>query len=228
MTALCLEARFAATVGYGDGGFDLDVTLHLERGTLVLFGPSGAGKTLTIRGLAGLLRPTAGHISLGDNVLFESASGRWVPPHLRRVGYVPQSPSLMPQLNVAQNVAFGLPRSKRRPDDPTVLQLLEATGTRHLAEASVGRLSGGEVQRVSLARALSNEPELLLLDEPFASLDEGSRANLGELVKELSRAQNVPVVLVTHDRAEAQRIGDSVVLFETGRTTEQGPVSLLG
>ena len=227
MSAPALQAEFSVYVGHGGRDFSLDVSLRLDHGTLVLFGPSGAGKSLTIRCLAGLLRPTTGRITLGEETLFDHESGRWVAPHLRRVGYVPQTPSLMPQLNVAQNVAFGLPRSMRRPDAPRVLELLEATGTRHLAEAPVGRLSGGEVQRVSLARSLSNGPRLLLLDEPFASLDEGSRGQLGELLKDLSDAQDVPVVLVTHDRTEALRLGDDVVLYEIGRTAEQGPIGLL-
>lgn len=214
-----------AALGLSVGDFRLDVDLTLEEGVLVLFGPSGSGKTLTVLTLSGGMRPDSGRIELGGRVLFDSATRTWVPPRGRRVGYVPQHDALFPFRTVRENVAFGLPRSRRRAGDPGVDRLLEELEIRELAEARPGSLSGGERQRVALARALAVEPELLLLDEPFASIDRQGRSRLRGLLKDVLSRHPTPTVFVTHSVGEALELGDQVVRYERGRTAETGPPS---
>jgi molybdate transport system ATP-binding protein len=226
MTA-ALDARFALTVGAGERAFRVSAELALEAGVLVLFGPSGVGKTLTLHALAGLLDPEAGHVRVAGETLFDAAAGVRVPAHARRVGFVPQQHALFPFLDVAGNVAFGLPRAERR--GGRVPALLEELGLKDLAGARPASLSGGERQRVALARALAVEPRLLLLDEPFASIDQEGRAALRRMVREVIDRRGVPAVLVTHDVEEALALGDRLVRFARGKTMETDtPRALLG
>ena len=217
-----LEADFEVAVGDRASSFAVSASLSLDAGILVLFGPSGAGKTLTLQALAGLLRPRSGYLRAGGETLFDSGSRVFVPAHKRRIGYVPQHTSLFPFLNVLENVVFGLPRSARRAS-PHIEQLLEDLGIAPLARAPVASLSGGERQRVALARALAVKPRLLLLDEPFASIDLAGRAALRRGVRSLLALHGTPAVIVTHDAEEALELGDSLVLFERGRTGASGP-----
>lgn len=223
MSEAALEAELTLDVG----GFAVHAELRLQEGVLVFFGPSGAGKSLTLRAIAGLVRPKAGFIRVRGETLFDSARGVDVPSHLRRIGYVPQHHSLLPFRDVSANVAFGLPRAERKGDSAEVRALLEELGLAHLAHAMPPRLSGGERQRVALARALAVRPRLLLLDEPFASLDLEGRRRLREVVKETLRRHETPAAFVTHDPEEALTVGTQVVRFERGRTTETGVPALL-
>ena len=158
MTAPALEARFALEVGDRSARFRVEAEFALERGVLVFFGPTGAGKSLAIQALAGLVRPVEGRIAVGGEALFDAAAHRWVPAHRRRVGYVPQHHALFPFLDVEGNVAFGLPRRERRRGSARVRALLEELGLAPLARARPSSLSGGERQKVALARALVVEP----------------------------------------------------------------------
>jgi molybdate transport system ATP-binding protein len=225
--APALEARLAIRVGSGDRAFAVEAELALDAGVLVLFGASGVGKTLTLQALAGLITPASGHLRVRGEALFDAARRIDVPAHRRRIGYVPQQHALFPFLDVAGNVAFGLPRAERR--GARVGALLDELGIAKLAAAHPGSLSGGERQRVSLARALAVEPRLLLLDEPFASIDEEGRAALRRLLREVIDRRKMPAVLVTHDAGEAMTLGDRLVRFERGRTVAAGdPRELLG
>lgn len=218
-----LDARLLVRVGGGDERpFSLEVALRLDRGVLVLFGPSGAGKSITLKTLAGLLRPSSGWIRVGGEVLYDDRKGIHVPSHRRRVGYVPQHASLFPFLSVAENAAFGLPRSERRADDPIVRGLLRELGLAHLARSRPSVLSGGERQRVALARALAVRPKLLLLDEPFASIDHEGRRALRRLLRETLDRHGTPAVFVTHDPEEALDLGDHLFRIEAGRVTASG------
>jgi molybdate transport system ATP-binding protein len=216
-----LRATFTMRVGAPPNEFALEVSLELDAGVLVLFGPSGAGKTLTLKGLAGLVAVAEGRVQVGDETMLDTAHGVSVPPHARRIGYVPQGAALFPFLDVASNVTFGLPRAARPHD---ARPWLDALGVAHLATAMPASLSFGERQRVALARALAVRPKLLLLDEPFASVDEDGTESLRELVRETVSTRGVPVVLVTHDKADAAALGDRLVRFVRGRTVASGSV----
>ncbi|MFO0762762.1 MAG: ATP-binding cassette domain-containing protein [Byssovorax sp.] len=227
--APALLARLSVLAGDGPEAFAVEADLALDRGVLVLFGPSGAGKTLTLQALAGLLRPWRGNIVVQGDTMYDEARRIFVPPEKRRIGYVPQLHALFPFLDVAGNVAFGLPRKERRPDNPRVVALLEELGLAHLARANPASLSGGERQRVALGRALIVEPRLLLLDEPFASIDQEGRAALRAMLRHAIDRRSMPAVLVTHDPEEALSLGDWLVRFERGKTTVAGdPARLLG
>jgi len=220
-----LEADFRLTAG----AFDLSVQLQLDRGVLVLFGPSGAGKSLTVSALAGLVTPTEGRIVIGGDPLFDASQTIDVPTRKRRVGYVPQHHSLFPFRDVAENVAFGLPKERRHREDPLVVALLEELELTHLADSAPASLSGGERQRVAFARALAVEPKLLLLDEPFASIDRVGRQRVRSVLARILADRAIPAVLVTHDPAEALELGTQLALFERGRTVASGaPRDLLG
>jgi molybdate transport system ATP-binding protein len=197
----------------------------MERpGTLVLFGRSGVGKTLTLRALAGLERPTAGTIRQYGRTLFDAATGVSVRPQDRRVGYVPQHHALFPHLTVRGNVAFGVRGPER---DVRVDEVLAQLDLRTLADRRPGALSGGERQRVAVARALAPRPDWLLLDEPFSSLDEESRIGIRTWFGEHVRDANLVVLLVTHDASEAMAMGHHLVLLDDGRTIAEGTPDLL-
>jgi molybdate transport system ATP-binding protein len=217
-----IDAEFRLEVSDGAASsFRLEASFKLESGVLVFFGPSGAGKTLAVQALGGLIRPLDGRIEVRGRRLYSSADGLFVRSHRRRIGYVPQHDALFPFCKVFDNVAFGLPRAERRRDNPRLGDLLEELGIEHLSESTPSSLSGGERQRVALARALAVGPDLLLLDEPFASIDHRARKKLLDLLRRTLEHHQMPAVLVTHDIGEAEAIGDSVVRFQRGRTLGQ-------
>jgi iron(III) transport system ATP-binding protein len=183
-----------------------------------VLGVSGCGKTTLLRVIAGFERAQAGVVTLGERTLDDGRT--FVAPERRGIGYVPQEGALFPHLTVAANVGFGLPRRKRR--GPAVTELLAMVGIEELARRMPGELSGGEQQRVALARALARRPQVLLLDEPFSSLDASLRGRVREEVHALLRAQGVTTVLVTHDQEEALSMADSVAVLREGRVVQQG------
>ena len=204
-------------------GFTLDVGWSAGDGVAVLFGPSGAGKTLTLQCLAGLTRPDRGRIVVGDRVLFDAAAGIDLPPQQRRIGYVFQGYALFPHLTVADNVGFGLrdrPRPERR---ARVDSLLRRLGLGALERRYPRELSGGERQRVALGRALAIEPALLLLDEPLSALDAPLRRALRDELRGLLSEVGTAAVVVTHDFTEAYRLADRIVVYEGGRVVQAAP-----
>lgn len=200
--------------GYGRGRMVLDaVDLDVPAGGLVaVLGPSGCGKTTLLRVLAGLLPARAGSVELGERNLVG------VPPEKRRVGLVPQDAALFPHLSVRGNVGFGLPRAERR--GPRVNELLELAGIAELAERSPTALSGGQAARVALARALAPNPDLVLLDEPYAALDAGLRGRLRTDVAAILKAAGTTSVLVTHDQDEALSMADYVAVLDSGKVVQ--------
>ncbi len=213
-----VEQRFAS-------GFAVIAALDAELAAgsmLVLFGPSGAGKTTVLRQIAGLERPDAGAIRFGDEVWCDVATRQWRSPQERRVGVVFQEPTLFPHLSVRDNIRYGIrSRSGRDPVDDIATML----GIVGLENRYPRALSGGEAQRVALARALAPRPRLLLLDEPFAALDAPTRTRLRRDVRSLLQTTGTPAVLVTHDRAEALAMGDSAAVMIGGRVRQAGPIS---
>jgi molybdate transport system ATP-binding protein len=196
--------------------FIVDLSFEVADEILVLFGPSGAGKTSTLRMIAGLEKPDAGEIRLGDRVLYSSRDRVSLPPRERRCGFVLQSLALFPHLDVLGNVRYGVrdltPLARRRIDE-----LLDTFRIGHLASRFPSELSGGEQQRVAIARALVTEPDVLLLDEPFSSLDRETRHAVHDELLAARRSRPIPYVLVTHDRAEAERFGDRILHIDRGR-----------
>ena len=193
-------------------------------GTLVLFGPSGVGKTLTLRALAGLERPVSGTVRQQGRTLFDAAAGVCLRPQERRVGYVPQHAALFPHLSVRGNVAFGVHGRDRAARVDRMLAQLDLAP---LADRRPAALSGGERQRVAVARALAVDPETLLLDEPFSSLDRAARTELRAWFAEHVRHRALVVVMVTHDAEEARVLGDHLVRFADGRTIAAGPPAVV-
>ena len=217
MVSLAVEVRARR------GTFALDACFEAPPGITALFGPSGAGKTLTLRCVAGLERPDAGRIALGERVLVDRAAGVEVPPRLRAIGYVFQQYALFPHLDVLDNVAYGLgalPRGERR---ARARELLARVGLEGYETRRPRELSGGEQQRVAVARALATEPGLLLLDEPFAALDRRVRTRLRAELRRLHDQTGTPMLLVTHDLAEVRQLAEHLVLLEGGRVLRAGP-----
>jgi len=209
------------------GDFRLEVRFEAGRGVTALLGPSGCGKTTVLDLIAGLERPTHGRISMGDDILVDTASGTWTPSHRRQVGYVFQDSRLFPHLSVRQNLEYGarFAGHRERPQDEAhVVGLL---GLEPLLERRPATLSGGEKQRVAIGRALLSAPRLLLLDEPMASLDVARRAEILPYLARVREQAGIPIVHVSHALPEVARLADTVVLMEAGRVTAVGPVAEL-
>jgi molybdate transport system ATP-binding protein len=203
--------------------FTLDVEWAADGGVAALFGPSGAGKTLTLQCMAGLLRPDAGRIVLDGRVLFDAASGREVPPQARRVGYVFQGYALFPHLTIADNVGFGLRGRPSAERGRRVAEVIGRLGLGGLERRYPRELSGGQRQRVALGRALAIDPALLLLDEPLSALDAPLRRTLRDELRAVLSEWGTAAVVVTHDFTEAYRLGDRIVVYDGGRVVQAAP-----
>jgi iron(III) transport system ATP-binding protein len=194
-----------------------DVSLQIDQGAVVaVLGPSGCGKTTLLRLLAGFERPDAGSLRLGG---VEVAGGAWVPPERRRVGLVFQDYALFPHLSVAENIGFGLRRAGR---GDRVRELLAQAGLEAYGDRYPHELSGGQQQRIAVARALAPRPRIVLLDEPWNTIDGHLREALRADVIDTLRREGVTVVLVTHEREEAFALADQIVLLHDGRVEQTG------
>jgi iron(III) transport system ATP-binding protein len=203
---------------FGTNAVLTGVHLTVPSGSLTaILGPSGSGKTTLLRLIAGFERSDRGTIKLGGKVV-DGADSTWVASERRRVGYVPQEGSLFPHLTVRKNIGFGLPRGERH--GARVDELLEVIGMEGLGGRYPHQLSGGQQQRVALARALATRPELVLLDEPFSSLDPALRSGVRTDVKRLLRAAGATALLVTHDQDEALSLADRVAVIRCGKVCQ--------
>ena len=194
------------------------VTLSLGPGQIgVLIGPSGCGKTSLLRAVAGLEPVAEGRVRMDDRILADAASGVHLAPEDRRIGMVFQDYALFPHLSVSDNVAFGLHHLRRTERQARVAELLDLVGLAHTARRLPHELSGGQQQRVALARALAPQPRLLLLDEPFSSLDVDLRERLAQDVRQILKAHGTGALVVTHDQLEAFALGDCIGVMNAGR-----------
>lgn len=198
-----------------------DVSLQVRHGeVLSLLGPSGCGKTTVLRLISGLERPDSGEIRVNGRLV--AGRGIWVAPEKRRVGLVFQDYALFPHLTVARNIAFPLTGSTAQQRERRVAGLLEMMGLQGMADRYPHQLSGGQQQRVALARALAPEPDLVLMDEPFSSLDAESRETTRDQVRSILKKLGTTVIFVTHDQEEALLLGDRVAVMNAGEVEQVG------
>ena len=217
-----LELDVVKQLSAAGRSFELRASIRSSARRVVLCGPSGSGKSLTLRILAGLASPDQGRIAVNGVAWFDADGGVNLPARMRGVGFVFQDYALFPHLSVVQNIGYGLSRlgrPPRGPDAARVQELLEMFGLEAMANNRPRELSGGQRQRVALARALARRPALLLLDEPFSALDIPLRERLQQEMDQVLDHLETPVVLVTHDPAEANRRPGLIATYESGRIT---------
>jgi molybdate transport system ATP-binding protein len=204
------------------GEFVLNVSFHAAPGFTILFGASGAGKTTLLDCIAGVFRPDDGCIRIGARVLYDSLSRVDIPLAKRRVGYVFQTLALFPHLTVEQNVEYGLARLSHRERSDRAAEILQAFHIDHLASRSARDISGGESQRVALARTLVTNPALLLLDEPLSALDAPTKSKILDDLRDWNRRHRIPILYVTHSRDEVFALGERVFVLDRGKILAQG------
>ncbi len=200
------------------------LSLEVAQGSIAaVLGPSGCGKTTLLRVIAGFEAPDGGEIRIGGRVVAGPSAD--IPPERRAIGFVPQEGALFPHLSVRGNVGYGLGRSADR--SARILEVLDLVGLAHLVERMPHELSGGQQQRVAVARAMAPRPALVLLDEPFSSLDAGLRGDVRAVVRRAMHADGATAVLVTHDQEEALSCADLVAVMAQGRIVQAAdPVTL--
>lgn len=207
-------------LGRGNHRFQLNIHFSCQTQRLLIFGPSGSGKSLTLKALAGLLTPDQGRILINGQTLFDSSQKINLSPQQRQVGYLFQDYALFPHLTVRQNIAFGLHKGwrnpKRKERHPQVEYWLESFHLHNLADRLPGELSGGQRQRIALARALVIEPRALLLDEPFAALDLALREQMRAELNALQQRLQVPMILISHAPEDLAVFGDNVLYLHNG------------
>jgi molybdate transport system ATP-binding protein len=204
------------------GGFELDLAFQTGHTVTSLFGPSGSGKTSVLSTIAGFLRPDSGKVQLADQTLLDTGRRVFVPPERRKVGMVFQDHLLFPHLTVEANLRYGARRRRGRPRSIEMARVLEVLEIGGLLKRYPGNLSGGERQRVALGRTLLSGPELLLMDEPLASLDAALKARVLAYLDRVVAEWRIPTLFVTHAQAEVRRLADWVVVIEQGRLVTCG------
>lgn len=203
-------------------GFTLDVEWQIGDELAVLFGCSGAGKSMTLQCIAGLAVPDEGLVKIDKTALFDSSAGTNISPHKRSLGYVFQDLALFPHMTVSENIAYGLNRSGKQEKESKVSQMIEVFHLNGLENKLPSEISGGQKQRVAFARALIRRPLALLLDEPFSALDNLLRIEMRTLLKDIRREFNVPIILVTHDIFEAYTMADTIIVYSEGKIAQTG------
>jgi molybdate transport system ATP-binding protein len=208
--------------------FLLDVSLQVPPGISILFGPSGAGKSTLLDCIAGLVRPDAGRIAAGEEILFDSQADVNRPPQKRRIAYVFQTLALFPHLSAEENVSYGLDGLPHEQRAARVQEILEAFRVEKLRTRKPPEISGGERQRIALARSLVTQPRVLLLDEPLTGLDAELKAAIVDDLRAWNAARRIPILYVTHTREEVDALGERVIAMDHGRVISTGtPVEVL-
>ncbi len=216
------SANLRARILKRASGFTLDVDFTSNAGIAIFFGASGAGKTTLLECIAGLNVPDDGRIAVGSNVLFDSASNVNVPVHRRRMGYVLQDLALFPHLTAQENISYGitgLPSAERH---GRCMAVMESFHISHLRARRPREISGGERQRVALARSLVTEPCVLLLDEPRVALDGATKSKIIDDLRAWNEAHRIPILYVTHSREEVFALGERVLVMDAGRIIAEG------
>jgi molybdate transport system ATP-binding protein len=220
LASRALSARVHLERRAARSSFVLDVSIEVPAGITVLFGPSGAGKSTLLDCIAGLLRPNAGRIAVGDKALFDSDARVNLPPQKRAIAYVFQSLALFPRMTVEENVAYGLADLPPGERASRVSTILPAFHVEALHARRPDEISGGEKQRVALARSLVTQPQVLLLDEPLGALDSELKTSIVGDLRAWNAAQRIPILYVTHSRDEMEALAERVIRLEGGRVIE--------
>ncbi|HET8921550.1 MAG TPA: molybdenum ABC transporter ATP-binding protein [Candidatus Acidoferrum sp.] len=212
----------------GTYSFILDVSIEVAPGITILFGPSGAGKSTLLDCVAGLTHPDEGRIALDGDVLFDSSSATHVPAQKRRIAYVFQTLALFPHLTVEENAAYGLRDLPEEERHARVTEILEAFRVKKLRKQKPDEISGGERQRIALARSLVTDPRVLLLDEPLTGLDAELKAAIVDDLRAWNAAKCIPILYVTHSRDEVDALGERMIAMENGHIVSAGaPMEVL-
>lgn len=215
-----IDARFKGQRGQ----FILDVEFSIpNRGITALFGPSGCGKTMILRCIAGLERMEKGHLTIGK-ILWQDAHS-FIPTHKRPIGYVFQEANLFPHLSVYANLIYGLKRSKTGANNTAFEEIVDLLHLSHLLKRSPEHLSGGERQRITIGRALMSGPRILLMDEPLTGLDDAGKNNIFPYLERLQDHLAVPILYVSHDINEIERLAHRMILLDNGRILAVGPIA---
>jgi molybdate transport system ATP-binding protein len=209
------------------GSFALNVRFATEDGITILFGPSGSGKTTTLRAIAGIIKPDQGKINVGDKTYFDSDERIDVSIQERRVGYVFQDYALFPHLTAEQNVSYGVKDPSTASRRERALSMLALFKVDHIRHRYPENMSGGEQQRIALARALASDPLVVLLDEPLSAVDVETRSGLLDEIAAAQARVGIPFVYVTHNITEAMRLGSQAVVLEQGKVKTTGRPSEL-
>lgn len=204
------------------GGFTLDAEFDTSAQVTALFGPSGAGKTTVLYAIAGLLRPQSGNVTFDRQAWLDTGRKVYVKPERRHVGFVFQDHLLFPHLSVERNLTYGRRRLPGRSSAIELRRVIEVLELAELLGRAVRNLSGGEKQRVALGRSLLSGPELLLMDEPLAALDEGLKDRILTYLERVVAEWRVPTIYVSHSAAEVRRLADRVIVLEQGRVSRCG------
>ncbi len=202
--------------------FTLSAEFDAPPGITILFGASGSGKTTTIKSIAGIVRPDSGHISINGSTLFDSEKGINKPIRERGVGLVFQNLALFPHMSALGNIEFAMSGHTREARRRLALELMERLRITHTIERRPSGVSGGEAQRIALARALASKPRLLLLDEPLSAIDEATKHGIIADLKTINRELHLPIIYVTHNRDEGVMLGDYLIAYERGQVVATG------
>lgn len=197
------------------------LNLKIDKEVLVMIGPTGSGKTTFLNLIAGMIRPDEG------SVILDGLDITRLPLESKKIGYVFQTPNLFPHLNVYDNIVFGLSRKEKRDKIHSVKRLLDEIGVSHLSDRSISGLSGGEMQKVAIARMLVVEPRILLLDEPLVHLDQSIRRKLRLELRRILKVQDVPAIYVTHFEDDVYSLADSVVVLRNGKIEDSGRLEVI-